>query len=210
MVELPKGLQHFIARDLNYLIGGGCVVTSYVHLFGLLGNEELPVVLYLLAAGIAYMVGYALQDLFSIFHFVTTSRVYNPRRVLKWCYCRFTNEKWKDLTSVDWSKANIAIKSIKKTEQERADYERIVSLMMIGTTMSPCCLLSGIFLCLRYWFKNGNDFDLSTALGTFVLCIVFLILAWIKASQVTQADADTILQYEEFIKRGTDDKTVDP
>jgi len=197
MTELPKGLQSFIARDLNYLIGGGCVIASFLYTFERLPAKDGPVVLYVLGAGIAYVVGYALQDIFSVIHFVTTARIRKPNRIVKWLYKLFTGDTWRDLSRIDWSQSHDAIRQYLKNETDREEYQRIISLMMIGTTMSPCCLVSSILVLCKFWFKGKDLFDLMLGLAAFGFSMIFLVIAWIKTAQLTQEDATAISELKD-------------
>jgi len=67
MTEVPKHLQIFIARDIIYLIGGGCVVGSFLYACGKLPDgKEASIALNILAAGVAYVLGMPCR-IFSVF-----------------------------------------------------------------------------------------------------------------------------------------------
>jgi hypothetical protein len=66
MGELPRNVREFIVRDLIYIAGGGLVIVSFLYRFDRLPDQDTPLAFYLLGAGAAYVVGSALQDIFSI------------------------------------------------------------------------------------------------------------------------------------------------
>jgi hypothetical protein len=73
MGDLIQVLRRFVARDLVYLTGGGCVVASFLYALGRLPSGSEHTVFYILLAGIAYVMGHALQDGFSLLPGFTTT-----------------------------------------------------------------------------------------------------------------------------------------
>jgi hypothetical protein len=78
MNDLITLLKHFLYRDVAYLVGGSIVMISFLYLFDRFDIVELPVAYYLLFAGLAYFVGYAVKDGFSLTPLVS-NRVLNRR-----------------------------------------------------------------------------------------------------------------------------------
>lgn len=66
MPDLPENVREFIIRDLIYIIGGGMVIGSFLYRFDRLPGQDTPVAFYVFGAGIAYVVGNALQEFFCI------------------------------------------------------------------------------------------------------------------------------------------------
>lgn len=100
------------------------------------------------------------------------------------------------MAHIDWSKQRSAIKEYLKDEIDRAHYERGVSLLMIGTTMSPCCFVSFVLILCKCLTSKNYLFDLKLSLTALAFSLAFLILAWIKAAQHTQEVANAITQLE--------------
>lgn len=196
MGDIAKIFQNYLYRDLNYIVGGGCVVISFLYAFNRFLDPNTPLILYLFAVGICYIIGYALQDFFSIFRIVTTGFVEKPPSILKWLYHRFTGQRCYNILKIDKTQANKAIIVSYKNEGFRLEYERLVSLFMICTTMSPCLFVSSYLLFYRYWNNGKEIFDLMLSLTSLFFSIVFYILAWIKAAQHTQQVADAINEFE--------------
>ena len=180
MDELVRALRHFITRDLIFLVGGGSVVASFVYTFGQPPTPRDPVVLYLLAAGISYVVGYALQDASGLLPVLPTTapRKLNryQRRLFEW----YTREQWQDIPeTTDFQRAEEGLQH----ERQIAWLERITSLRQVCTTVAPCWVVSAGLLGVRRWQKGAQDFDLPVALAAFVIAVVLGHLAWVKAAQ---------------------------
>ena len=94
MSELIKALGRFVARDLIYVIGGTTVILSFLYLFNCLSSDELPLAYSLFGAGLAYVVGYAIQDLCCLVGLVTMADYFEPNCFVKRLYRRFTREDW--------------------------------------------------------------------------------------------------------------------
>ncbi len=150
MDELAKAFKDFIARDLIFIIGGSSVVLAFLYLFDCFRPyDAFPVPYYLIAAGIAYTVGYALQDFSCLIGFVTTARLHlkPPSCFVQCLYSRFLREEpWKNTKGLDLDRA---ADWIKEKPHQRAEYERIITLMQVGTTMGPCSLVSGVLVLLK-------------------------------------------------------------
>ena len=151
MDELVKSLRYYISRDLVFLVSGGSVVATFLYVSTdspWIDAGHWPGVV--LAAGIGYVIGYAAQDLASIFGLVTTAPVREPGCFMREVYKRFNGMSWEDITQ--------EMKSLYETQgkYERAsakgdapDYERIVMLMQIGTSGGPCALTCTVLLALK-------------------------------------------------------------
>ena len=66
MNELIKTLKNFLVRDLIYIIGGSTVIICLSYSFGILCKSSLPTPYYLFIVGIAYAIGYTIQEIFSL------------------------------------------------------------------------------------------------------------------------------------------------
>ena len=133
----------------------------------------------LLLAGIAWVVGYAVQDRASIVGIVTTAPVRRLRWPAKPAYRRLTGEDWQDIptTIADLNEATVA------EGQPREEYERVVTLMQAGTAVGPCLLVSAILLLGKWWWGQRADVDLALAVSTVLLGLLLILLGWVKAAQ---------------------------
>jgi len=190
MSDTPKYTARSISRDINYLIGGGCIVASFLHCFGLLALNSVPA--FLFAAGIAYVVGYAVHDWAGILRIVSAvpTRKAGPKR--QWLYRQFTHEQWQNVEALDVGKAEEKLQTrLQKNELAHFDYERIISLMHIGTVMTPSCWVSAALLLLRWIFVGRHLFDGTLVFVALLFGIGFYYLAWLKNMQWTQRLAQT-------------------
>ena len=180
MDEILKGLRHFIARDLIYVIGGGAVVSAFLYLFNRLPASSDSWVLFGLLAGLGYFVAYALQDSLSLTPLITTTYVKNPNRFVRWLYERFTHETWSTITvELDEARERIA------DEGQLARLERIVTLKQVGTAGGPCIAMCSILFFARWWLHQ-ESFDLVVAIVGVVLGSVLICLGWLKGAQQAQ------------------------
>ncbi len=202
MGELPRNVREFIVRDLIYVVGGGIVLTSFLYRFDRLPDQDTPLAFYLLGAGVAYVLGSSLQDLFSILRLVTTAKYPKPNRLVRWMHRRFTAEEWKDLPELDSSEIRSAIRKVLKDDLCRTHYERTISGMILAATMGPCTLVSGLLVSWR-WLASSSGFDLAVAVTSLVLSVGLFALTWLRAAQVTRIDADALADYRDT-RKGVD------
>jgi len=183
MDEFFKALRHFITRDLVYLVGGGSVVASFLYTFDRLPTPNDHVVVYLLIAGISYVVGYALQDGFSFLPGFTTTTPRTLNRYQRFLYERYTRTRWEEIPeATNFQQVENALRD----ERQTALLERIISLQQVGTTVGPCWLVSAGLLGVRWWFKGGGRFGLALASASLFMGLVLAHLAWVRAGQQAQ------------------------
>lgn len=195
MIELPKNVREFIVRDLIYIVGGGIVLTSFLYRFDRLPNRETPLAFYLLGAGMSYVVGSTIQDMFSIFRLVTTAHVDKMRQPFKWFYKLLTKEVWNDIEDFDPSKVRQAIRFLKNNDQAFASsYERNISLLILRATMAPCTMIASLIIWSQ-WYMCRNQFDFCLALITLFLSVVLFVLARLSSAKVTRIDSNALKEY---------------
>src|SRR5262249_5341654 len=118
---------------------------------------------YLLAAGIAYIVGYVAQDVASISRVVTTAPVQQPWRVMQSVYLRFKQTKWKPVGDIDTLYKRQAEWERESAKGNAPDYERTILLMQVGTSGGPCALVCAVLLIVKLCFFE-HDVLVDTAL----------------------------------------------
>lgn len=191
MDELVKALRYYVSRDLVFLVSGGAVVATFLYVFAptSIGFDKWPTLGYALAAGIAYVIGYAIQDVFSVVRLVTTAPG-NPGCLMRCVYRCFTRECWRP---VDVSKEGMKRLYVQQTKWERAsaegrvpDYERVVMLMQIGTSGGPCAGICAVLLLSRWWFQSSGKFDLALGVGAAGLAVILFLLGRLKRAQMTR------------------------
>ena len=191
MGELPKNIREFIVRDLIYVVGGGVVLTSFLYRFDRLPDGDTPVAFYLLGAGIAYVVCNVLQDVFSIFRLVTTAPVFKLGKSWRWIYRRFTNEAWKEIDNFNPGQTRRAIRSLRRKDPGyAADYERVISGLILAATMAPCTLMSAL-LVLWKCLVCPNQFDVCLFAALLALSVGLFVLARLRAARMARIDAES-------------------
>ncbi|OFZ90380.1 MAG: hypothetical protein A2W21_09170 [Betaproteobacteria bacterium RBG_16_66_20] len=180
MDEILKGLRHFIARDLVYVIGGGAVVGAFLHLFNRVPTANDSWILFALLGGVGYFIAYALQDALSLTPVLTTTRVMQPNAFVRWLYKRFTREEWSKIC-IDLAEARERITN----EGQLARLERTITLMQVGTTGGPCMTVCGILFLSRWWIY-GDSFDLAVSILGVILGTTLICLGWLKGAQHAQ------------------------
>jgi hypothetical protein len=199
MGELVKAFKDFIARDLIFIIGGSSVILAFLYLFDCFHPyDPFPVPYYLIAAGIAYTVGYALQDFSCLIGFVTTARLHTkqPNCFVQCLYSRFLRgEPWENTKGLDLDRA---ADWIKEKPHQRAEYERIITLMQVGTTMGPCSFVSEVLVLLKS-FSGAGDFNCVLGILALLFSVILILLGWLKAAQQTQFLA-RIARQEQYVK----------
>ena len=66
MNEIIKAFSRFIGRDIPYLLGGASVIFSGAYLFGISFNEKIFTPYLVFICGVSYVVGFAIQEVFSL------------------------------------------------------------------------------------------------------------------------------------------------
>jgi len=189
MGELPRNVREFIVRDLVYIVGGGMVIMSFLYRFDRLPDKDTPLACWLLVAGVAYVVGNAVQDIFSISRIVTTAPVVKLGKWGSRIYRRFTNEVWVDISNFDPDQTRRAIRSLRKKDcGYAAEYERVVSGLILAATMTPCMFISGLLVSWR-WFVSRDQFDLWLGAVAVILTFGLFMLVRIRAAQMARIDA---------------------
>lgn len=183
MDELFKALRRFITRELIYIIGGGSVVASFLYAFDRVPSPHDHVVLYLLIAGISYVVGYVLQDAFCLLPVLPTAAPHRLNCYQQTLYRWYTREQWQNIPdTTDFEQAEETLKD----ERQIAWLERITSLQQVCTTVGSCWFVSGGFLSGRWWFMSRSGFDLTLTMAALSMAVVLAHLAWVKAGQQAQ------------------------
>lgn len=186
MNELVTALRQFIARDVMYILGGSCALSSLILLLGennpLL--EELPTAGALLWAGVAYITGFAIQETLSLTPLVTTQVISRPGPVVKFFYARFTRQDWEEIDCSNWT-ATLANFEENAPERTYQNYQRIISLMHIGTAVGSSLYVSSLLLLINAFFVGGALAWVVFGACTF-LSFALAVTAWVKGAQKTQ------------------------
>ena len=209
MSKMAKSIRNFIVRDITYIIGGISVILGFLYVWGKIDvskktinitivPESANIIFYIIGIGLAYAVGYCLQEIFSLLHIVKTADYFRPWFPLRWLYRCLVGEKWEDVfpdipkgRQRRWDvtkrlrRANIIINE-KASQDDKTHREWIASFIMVCTTLGPCAMVSGMLLLwegLPTFLKNNPEIAarLITYLGdslqvAFLIIVAFIIL----------------------------------
>jgi hypothetical protein len=176
MVDILKSLTNKITRDLAYPIGGGTVIGCAWLTFSAQGTSiellNTSIIVQVLLIGIAYVVGFVVQELFSLIPgFSTTLYIKNWRCwfrcSLRWLYTCYTRECFSHQERgfsdaevykiLDGNLENSVLKDV---------IDRTATLKHIGTCIGPCFIVGGFFLC----------FIICRSKVTFITCLSLLLV----------------------------------
>jgi hypothetical protein len=190
--------RHYAARDLSLIIGGASVLLCLDFCFprvriNIVGYDVSGPE-YLLLAGIAYVLGYFIQEILSVLFpdWITTSTQIKPSRVLKWVYERYTHAEldWAKQPDCDEDEATIYINT-KQSERNQADYERMTGHLVMCMAIGSCWVVVGFILIGRTLFiRNGYVFPFGVAISLLGCCLVFL--GKVKAVRIRKFRHDLI------------------
>lgn len=192
---LFKSFERFIFRDFFYFISGFTILIT-VYLCELVPFDKLEPLVYLdtdrlnplsmiLFIAICYVVGYALQELFSLMHVVTTTyrkecRLKNKKKVnflIGRLTRYFVGGKVKDY-NVLLKEINIdcfySCMDLHFYQEEKARCDRMINLMQLGSTMGPCFIVTGLIILTKFLMDG-----LKTQLWTKQLLLPFIILTFL-------------------------------
>lgn len=187
MGELVKALQKFLMRDLTFIIGGSVVLLSFLGAFNRLPKETTPTTWYLFGAGLAYAVGYAVQESFVLLHVVRTKAGVAPGQFAQFMYHCFERQPVIKATysTADYEKAKKVFLT-RAPERRQADHERTESLKQVGNTIGPCLLIAGSIAACGPSLSCQIGFRPAAAVAAGVLGVVLICCGWLKVTQQAQ------------------------
>lgn len=188
MGAFVTALRDFIFRDLVFLFGGSIVLASLLYAFSSLETATSNTLILVLLAGVAYVLGWVIQDLFAILGMVIIKPYHSPANL----YLRLN----KALLGDDWETINQSSESLrdrkvrvyeKASQRSLTEIERFISLKQVAATISPSSLLASLILFIRYFATNCDcTIDLMAAIVLLVLSLLLVPLNRIKAAQQAQ------------------------
>jgi len=177
MDMLLNAFRRFIARDLVFIISGGAVVGTFLYLFDRLPTSSDSWVIYALLAGVGYFTAYATQEVFCVFHLITTTPVAKPSSFVQWLYERYDRKSWQPIgLEPDEARQRFT------DEEQWAEFQRIVTLQLVGTAGGSSIILCGLMFLLKWWLQP-NLFHLTVAFAGVLLGALLICLSWLKGAQ---------------------------
>ena len=188
MGAIITALRDFIARDLMFLFGGSMVLASLIYSFSSLDTLTSNGIVLALIAGVAYVLGWVIQDVFCILGLVRVSPYESPKRFYRYLYKRLLGKKWVSINLGTESLANRKVRVYESaSERNLIEIERFISLKQVASTISPSSLLASVILMYRY-FGTCRECtqDLLAAIVLLIIGIFLIPLNRIKAAQQAQ------------------------
>lgn len=189
-----KFLRYYVTRDLAFIIGGMslllCFNYSWPNTKSNIFGSNISVPEYLFIAGVAYVLGYLVQDLSCVVFgklITTSTKKIIPGKWLKMSYERYTQSQvdWEKIPDYDEDDATIYInlerseknkaEYERRSERNQAEFERMIAHLIMCMTIGPCWLIVGVFLFLRCLTDlNWYGIFLGLLIFIFGVCLVFL------------------------------------
>jgi hypothetical protein len=194
MNDLVSLFRNFIYRDLAFIIGGSIVIVSTLHAFGISLHrfQDQPYTLFLLTV-LAYVVGYAVQDLGALLPCrpTFTGYVLRPGRLSRFLYWRFTNSGWEPLTFArnQEEALQLAIRLNKPKAVPKPilrELERIRSLKVFSMSVGGCSVLSAVIWLGKGIFSPSGVVDWIAVGLLLIFGLALICLGWVKALQEMQ------------------------
>lgn len=179
MESIVKALQQFLTRDLLYILGGGSVILCVLSLFEIavptLTNPQA-----IFVAGIAYVVGYVIQEIISFTPILTTAH-FKPNGLVRFLYRKFNNSELRVNPEIMNLTAFLNIYPDLHDRQIN-QIERTITLKHVGATMGANWLVSSMFLGLSaHKSVTSQSIFFASSVGFFALFLI--IMSWVKGAQ---------------------------
>jgi hypothetical protein len=199
MDEISRIFRHFFGRDLIYIMSGTVPLLCLVRLLDplldppidlerLLSLSDVSTIWIVLAAGTAYVLAYAGQELACLLRITSTAIDGEPSWLTRALYRLYQHRPWEDIPPFDTFAAE---RRVDRSDDERevATFERYVSLLQLGTVLGPSSFASGI--ALLAWLRlcpqqHGTFLDVIAGAAALVLGVIFLVLGWLKRAQLRE------------------------
>ena len=136
--------------------------------------------LFALLAGLGYFIAYSIQEVLCILGLITTTAVSNPNRFVQWLYKRYDHRAWKPIT-FDSREARHQFTD----DEQWAEFQRIVTLQMVGTAGGPSMVACGFMFMLKWW-NYPDPFHLTVSVVGGLLGAMLICLSWLKGAQRAQ------------------------
>jgi hypothetical protein len=191
MDSLAMALRRFLLRDLVYVVGGSIVLLAIARQQSWLARDSLallPTWIVWVGVGLAYVVGHVSQDVFCVLRIVRTAPHPRPNVWLRLIIRGLERRPWQRIAlSVNHLYARERrLLEAPGSDDVRDSYERLVGLMMMGTSVGPSCLVAAA--CLGYrWYRAGcSNVDGWLAGVAMAVGWILVLLSRAKAAQMAR------------------------
>jgi len=207
MNELVKALKDFIGRDIVYITGGVSVILSFLYSFDKINDvfgEDPSIYTVIYIAAIGYVIGWFIQDISALItgQCMTTSLNYQPSTRIQKYYRKFIAVdktcELKDILDKKIDEIDASIKINKDESRNIAEVERIVSHVLIGTSIGPCWCISSVVL----FIKAITEWDFALVGFSVTVFFVSLGLIIIGRVKLVRLKEFTIKMCEDIDRKG--------
>ena len=186
MENLIKALGRLAIRDIPFIIGGASVILSFLNIFFIPPKPtDLTTPIVLLFTGIAYVIGYIIQDTLGLTPIINTSIVAKPGAFLKWLFEKWARTEWRVAKEFDVYHEYIQL-YIHLTPEQSAAIERIIFFQTLGNAVGSNWLIASLLLGVKS-IISPISFNIALAISTFVISVLLILLGWLQGMQAAQA-----------------------
>jgi UDP-N-acetylmuramyl pentapeptide phosphotransferase/UDP-N-acetylglucosamine-1-phosphate transferase len=178
MKLLENLINKFFTRDLYYIIGGASIILSFLFYYNIFPFEkDIASYLVIFILLISYVIGYLIQELFSLFRIVRTTLPRQIKIIDGFLYWIFVGKKCESRgTNRDYQKLDTDLKEAfneKNMIESLSQFKRIISLKQIGATIGSNWLICSIIILLKYF----NDVESASKINILILGVVIFIFS---------------------------------
>lgn len=184
MEPLVDTFKKFIARDALYILGGWSVILATLYCVDSPLDDNSSTALIVFLSGVAYVLGYSIQELFSMTPFLTTQH-FVPKGLVSFFYKQFTGKDVPGNLPSDSLNAFINLYA-HLTDRQMEQLDRVVNLKQVGSAMGPNWIVAGIILAIRAVNHGWQTIDILLFAASFFFGIFLIIMCWVKGVQQMQ------------------------
>lgn len=207
MKDFASALETLIMRDVMYIIGGATVILSSLLLVGTVHNiSYLKIVVQIkgfilfIGIGIAYAVGYIVQELSHFFRFTTVHAWTQPKRIMRCVFNFYIREKVEFGPPVIDDPFEFAMDIYKTPEKKLPDkaiayIQRYINMKHVGITLGTNFFVSTILLVFQWCIAGRLCQGLVLPIVSAILSMALLMFGRIKGLEQ--------FKYMELVYRST-------
>jgi hypothetical protein len=188
MDTLVRALGRFATRDIPYVIGGLSIILAFLKLIEFPFPPDPSTAQLLFSVGVAYPVGYVVQEAMSLTGLVSSSIIIDDRedsnKCKKWFFKRWAKEAWKLPSKFNARHAYYEMYA--KSPDATAEIERPIFLKHIGSAIGSSWLVCSPLLAISSW-RTGNSSLGVVAGAAFILSLLLILFGWLQTMEANLA-----------------------
>ena len=180
MGELFKALRHFVTRDLVFVLSGSIELAAALYYLDWLPTKETPTAFHFFGLGVAYVLGFITHGIARVLGIVRSTSPRSLPPLARWLYRRYKNKSWTDISA---DTKFLEVRDDITNERIQAEFDRIVTMKLIGTAVGPACLVSSAILIARRLRIHSDERDLLVGVATAIAGMLLIAIGWIKVAE---------------------------